>query len=217
MDACGCDGFASIFDRRTAAHDLRRYRKDGPDRTTRMLLDLLRPSVDASTTVLDVGSGIGIVDQELLRAGAAHAVLVDGSAAYLEVARDEARRAGLLDRVDIVEGDFVRRAGEVAEADIVTLDRVICCYPDADALVAASAARARRFYGVVLPRDRWVTRAVLRLVNAWYRLRGRAYRAYAHPNARIDGLASDAGLRLRAETGTFIWRVAVYERATESA
>lgn len=177
-----------------------------------MLLDLLRPSVGASTTILDVGSGIGIIDQELLRAGAAHAVLVDGSAAYLEVARDEARRAGLLDRMDIVEGDFVRRAGEVADADIVTLDRVICCYPDADGLVAGSASRARGLYGLVLPRDRWVTRAVLRLVNAWYGLRGRAYRAYAHPNARIDELAAAAGLRLRAETGTFVWRVALYER-----
>lgn len=182
-----------------------------------MLLDLLRPSVDASTTVLDIGSGIGIIDQELLRAGAAHAVLVDGSAAYLEVARHEARRTDLLDRMDIVEGDFVRRAGEVADAEIVTLDRVICCYPDADGLVAGSAALARRLYGVVLPRDRWVTRTVLRLVNAWYRLRGRAYRAYVHPNARIDELASAAGLRLRVETGTFVWRVALYERATKPA
>jgi magnesium-protoporphyrin O-methyltransferase len=217
VDACGCDGFASIFDRRTAEHDLQRYRRSGPDRTTRMLLDLLRPAVGASTTILDIGSGIGIIDQELLRAGAAHAVLVDGSAAYLEVARDEARRADLLDRVDIVEGDFVHRAGEVADADIVTLDRVICCYPDADALVTGSAARARRLYGLVLPRDRWVTRAVLRLVNAWYRLRGRAYRAYAHPNAKIDELASAAGLRLQAETGTFVWRVAVYERVAQPA
>ena len=217
MDGCGCDGFASIFDRRTAVHDLRRYQRNGPDRTTRMLLELLRPAVDASTTILDVGSGIGIIDQELLRAGAAHAVLVDGSTAYLEVARDEARRANLLDRLDIVEGDFVRRAGEVADADIVTLDRVICCYPDADGLVTRSASRARRLYGLVLPRDRWVTRTVLRLVNAWYRLRGRAYRAYAHPNARIDELAAGAGLRLRAETGTFVWRVAVYERVAQTS
>lgn len=217
MDACGCDGFASIFDRRTADHDLRRYQRSGPDRTTRMLLDLLRPAVDPSTTILDIGSGIGIVDLELLRAGAANAVLVDGSAAYLEVARDQARRADLLDRVTIVAGDFVHRAGEIADADIVTLDRVICCYPDAVGLVTGSATRARRLYGLVLPHDRWVTRMALRLVNAWYGLRGRTYRAYAHPNARIDELASAAGLRLRAETGTFVWRVAVYERVVPSA
>lgn len=122
-----------------------------------MLLDLIRPSVDASTTILDIGSGIGVIDQELLRAGAAHAVLVEGSAAYLEVARDEPRRASLLDRL------------------------------------------------------------VLRLVNAWYRPRGRAYRAYAHPNARIDELAAAAGLRLWAETGTFVWRVALYERVAKPA
>ena len=43
----------------------------------------------------------------------------------------EARDAGLLDRIDFVDGDFVRRAAETDEADIVTLDRVVCCYPDA--------------------------------------------------------------------------------------
>ena len=44
--------------------------------------------------LLDIGGGVGIIDRELLRAGAGHAVLVDGSAAYLEVAaRGEPRRA----------------------------------------------------------------------------------------------------------------------------
>ena len=41
MDACGCDDFASLFDRRTAEKDRDRYRREGPDRTTRMLLDLI--------------------------------------------------------------------------------------------------------------------------------------------------------------------------------
>ena len=156
MDACGCDadGFASIFDRRNAEHDRDRYRRNGPDRTTRMLLELLAPYRSTGSTVLDIGGGIGIIDHELLRAGAGHAVLVDGSTASLEVARQEARRLNLLDRIEFVEGDFVRRAAAIDPADIVTLDRVICCYPDAEGLVGLSAARVRTAYGLVLPRDR---------------------------------------------------------------
>jgi magnesium-protoporphyrin O-methyltransferase len=212
MDACGCDEFASIFDRRTAEHDRDRYRRNGPDKTTRMLLELLEPYRSTGSSVLDIGGGIGVVDHELLRAGAGHAVLVDASTAYLDVARQEARRLNLLDRIEFVEGDFVRRAAAIDPADIVTLDRVVCCYPDAEALVGLSAARARTVYGLVLPRDRRLVRIAIRLENAWFRLRRKAYRAYAHPTATVDALVGASGLRPTAERGTYFWRVVVYDR-----
>ena len=212
MDACGCDGFASIFDEATARRDRDRYHRDGPDRTTRLLLELLTPYRSSGSSVLDIGGGIGIVDLELLRAGAGHATLVDASTAYLAVARDEARRAGLLDRNDFVEGDFVRRAASIDRADVVTLDRVICCYPDMEALVAESAGRAKTAYGIVLPRDRRGARWAIALNNAWYRIRRKAYRGFIHPTARVDEIAAANGLRLRAERHTWIWRVAVYDR-----
>ena len=212
MDACGCDGFASIFDEATARRDRDRYHRDGPDRTTRLLLELLTPYRSSGSSVLDIGGGIGIVDIELLRAGAGHATLVDASTAYLAVARDEARRAGLLDRIDFVEGDFVRRAASIDRADVVTLDRVICCYPDMEALVAESAGRAKTAYGIVLPRDRRGARWAIALNNAWYRIRRKAYRGFIHPTARVDEIAAANGLRLRAERHTWIWRVAVYDR-----
>jgi magnesium-protoporphyrin O-methyltransferase len=213
MDACGCDGFASIFDEATARRDRDRYHRDGPDRTTRLLLELLTPYRSSGSSVLDIGGGIGVVDLELLRAGAGRATLVDASTAYLAVARDEARRAGLLDRIEFVEGDFVRRAASIDRADVVTLDRVICCYPDMEALVAESTSRARTAYGIVLPRDRRGARWAIALNNAWYRLRRMAYRGYIHPTARVDEIAAANGLRLRAERHTWIWRVAVYDRS----
>jgi ubiquinone/menaquinone biosynthesis C-methylase UbiE len=213
VDPCGCDGFASIFDEATARRDRDRYRRDGPDRTTRLLLELLTPYRSAGSSVLDVGCGIGIVDLELLHAGAGHATLVDASTAYLAVARDEARRAGVLDRIEFVEGDFVRRASSIDRADVVTLDRVICCYPDMEALVAESAGRARTAYGIVLPRDRRSTRWAVALTNAWYRLRRKAYRGFVHSTARVDEIAAANGLRLRADRQTWFWRVAVYDRS----
>ena len=213
MDSCGCDGLASMFDRRTAERDLDRYRRKGADRTTRMLLDLIRPHRVEGSTILDIGGGIGVIDRELLNAGAARAVLVDASPAYLDAARHEAARVNLMDRMEFVDGDFVRRAAEVASADIVTLDRVICCYPDAEALVGLSAARAQRIYGLVVPRDRWLVRAAIRLLNFGFWLRRMAYRTYAHPNARIDEAIAASGLTIRSEARTFFWRVVVYERA----
>ena len=114
--------------------------------------------------------------------------------------------------MEIVAGDFVRRADEIDEADIVTLDRVVCCYPRADELISASAARARKLYGLVLPRDRWYIQWLVRLENVRWWLRRSAYRAYAHANARVDARVRAAGLRQRSEAFTPLWRVVLYER-----
>ena len=217
MDPCGCDEFASIFDARNAERDRDRYRKDGPDRSTAMLLDLIRRHGVAGATVLDVGGGIGVIDQELLRSGAGRAVLVDASRASLQVARDEANRANVLDRMEIAEGDMVRLAPQLDDADIVTLDRVVCCYRDPVSLVGVSGARARRLMGIVLPKDRLLIRVGLRIMNVVFRLRRSAYRAYAHPNRLVDELAAEQGLHPAAETGTFFWRVVLYARADAAA
>jgi SAM-dependent methyltransferase len=217
MDGCGCDAGFEIFDGANAKHDVERYRKAGPDTTTRMLLDMIGARGVRGASVLDIGAGIGVIDHELLQAGAGHATLVDASAPSLEAARSEARRRGHLDRIEFVDGDFVSRAPTIDTADIVTLDRVVCCYPDMEALVRLSASRARALYGLVLPRDRAIVRWGLRLANVWFRFRGYAYRSFVHPNARVDDVVADAGLRPVDEARTFLWRVVLYERASIGA
>ena len=212
VDACGCDGGFEIFDEKSAEEDLQRYRGHGPDATTATLVDMIRDRGVSGSSLLDIGGGIGVIDHELLRAGAGHAVLVDASGPAVEMARREARRRGTLDRLEFVDGDFVSRASDVDVADIVTLDRVICCYPDVESLVRLSATRARSLYGLVLPRDRRLLRWALPLLNAWFRVRGFRYRTFLHANAKVDALVAAAGLRQVRESQTFMWRVVLYER-----
>jgi magnesium-protoporphyrin O-methyltransferase len=217
MDGCGCDRGFEIFDRRNADEDLARYRQRGPDRTTTLLLDMVRAAGVRGGTLLDIGAGIGVIDHELVRDGLGHATLVDASAPSLAAAREEARRRGQIDRLEFVDGDFVSRASSIDVADIVTLDRVICCYPDVTSLVRESASRARAMYALVLPRDRWLVRLGARLENIWFRLRRLDYRAYAHPNSLVDALVSQEGLSVRSEARTFFWRVVLYDRSASSA
>lgn len=217
MDACGCqppgpEPFASIFDGGRADADLRAYRRNGPSRSTRLLLDLLAPHRRPGVTLLDIGGGIGAIDQSFLAHEARSAVLVEGSPAFLEAARDEAERTHTTDRMQFRLGDFVRLAPEIERADVVTLDRVVCCYPDVDALVRLSAARAREVYGLVLPRDRRLFRLFAGVANVGARLRRQSWRLYAHPNAAVDALLASAGFVPRAERRTLIWRAVVYER-----
>lgn len=165
--------------------------------------------------MLDVGGGIGIIHHELLRAAVADtATHVDASSSYLEAARSEAQRRGHDGRVRFMHGDFVDLAPELDAADIVTLDRVICCYPDMERLVGLSAGRARRLYGVVYPRDTWWLRLSFPLPNLWFRLRRSGFRVYLHNPTHIDAVIRAQGLEPAFHATTLVWEVAVYKRPT---
>jgi magnesium-protoporphyrin O-methyltransferase len=200
------------FGDKHAAKDLKRYRAKGPDKTTRFLLDALEAEGVRGASVLDVGGGIGVVHHELLDSGARAAVHVDATAANIRVAEKEAARRGHAGCVTFIHGDFVALAPEIPAADVVTLDRVICCYPNMEELVTASASRARRLYGAVFPRERRLLKVLLALGNFTRRLRGNPFRTYVHPVRAIDATIRGHGLRPCYVHDTFVWRVLVYSR-----
>ena len=212
MSCCQCEGLERQFGRRTARHELRRFRKRGPVSTTRILIDALRLEGVADASILDIGGGVGAIYHELLGAGARDAVHVDVSSEYLVVAREEAERRGHAARVQFVRGDFVDVATTLSDSDAVTLDRVICCYPDMERLVRLSADKARRLVGAVYPRKAWWMRLMAVSVNAFCRLRRSAFRTYIHPPASIDAVLRARGFERRSFRRTLAWEIAVYAR-----
>lgn len=207
---CAIDG---LFDRRVAQRDLERYRRKGPSPSTRRLLSLTRQAGIAGATVLDVGGGIGAIAHEMLDEGAERATLVEASAAYLSAARDEVARRDAAARLQLLSGDFASLAKDIPIADVVMLDKVVCCYPDMDGLLGSSTGRTRRLFGIVYPRDVWWLRMAMVLVNAVQAARRNAFRIYVFPNAAIDSAIRRAGLALRTEQRGFVWVVALYERS----
>jgi magnesium-protoporphyrin O-methyltransferase len=211
--AAHCCAIDAQFDARVARKDLDNYRRNGPSPSTRQLLSATRQAAIAGMSVLDIGGGIGAIAHELLASGAAHATLVDASAAYLAAARDEAERRRSNDRMKAVNGDFTSMAQEVPVADIVTLDKVVCCYPDMERLLATATGRARRLFAIVYPRDSWWMRLAIALQNAIRALRRSAFRVYVFPSTAIDSAIRRAGLTLQFQQRGFVWIVAVYERS----
>ena len=212
MSCCQCCGYEEQFNRKVAAGDLRKYRKRGPMRTAQMLIDALKTEGVEGLTLLDIGGGVGAVQHAMVKAGVAHATAVDASTAYLAAAAEEAEQQGHADRIHPRHGDFVAVAAEVEPADVVTLDRVICCYADMQSLVALSAERARRLYGVVYPRRTWWTRLDFVLLNTLHRLRRSPFRAFIHPPDAVDALIREKGLTRRFYAQTWMWQVVVYGR-----
>jgi magnesium-protoporphyrin O-methyltransferase len=112
--------------------------------------------------------------------------------------------------------DFAREATEVPPADIVVLHRVVCCYPDAPALIGAATTHADRILALTFPADRWYWRLAVRLGNAFLAMRGNGFRGFVHPPALIDRIARNGGLRTIHERIGIIWQTAVYERRGET-
>jgi magnesium-protoporphyrin O-methyltransferase len=205
MPACCSTDYRRFFNRKFAARDLARYRRRGLSRTERDLVELVGDVRGAS--VLEAGGGIGALQLELLDAGAARATNVELSAGYDDVAQE--LLAGR--NVDRRVGDFA--TADIPPHDVVVMHRVVCCYPDADALTRAAAARTNRVLALTLPQQRrWIGWG-FGAVNAWLRLRRCGFRTYQHPFAAVAAAAEREGLRLerRVRRG-LVWESAAFVR-----
>ena len=207
-----CCAIDEHFDRRIAEGELERYRRNGPSPSTRQLLRVIGEARLADATLLDIGGGIGTIAHELLDAGAPHATVVDASAAFIAAARDESERRRAADRLELVHGDFVTLAPEISVADVVTLDKVVCCYLDMEGLVDSSTSRARRLYGIIYPRDGWWVRFSIAVQNTVRGARGKTFRAYVYANAAIEDRIRRNGFSLRRRDRGFFWVVDLFER-----
>jgi magnesium-protoporphyrin O-methyltransferase len=212
MPCCSCQEIENQFGSDTAKRDLRRFQRRGPIRSTRILIDDLLKAGVAGASVLDIGGGIGAIHHALLNAGASDAIHVDLSPDYITVAREESARRGHASRVRFVQGDFVAVAADIPDADVVTLDRVICCYPEMDSLIGRAAGKARRLVGTVYPRDVWWVRLGVRLGNIVRGLRRTAFRVFVYRPAAIDDAFRRRGFERRLCHRTFLWEVVTYAR-----
>jgi magnesium-protoporphyrin O-methyltransferase len=191
---------------------VRRYEKGGLDDTGARMVAFLRRRGIEGGTVLEIGGGVGVLQLELLAGGAAGATNLELSPEYEASARALLRERGLEERVDRRLGDIVADPSLAGAADAVLMHRVVCCYPDADALVGAAAERAGRYLVMSFPRDRALFRAGARVLNLWFRLLRWDYRTFIHSPAAILAAAERRGLRLAEESRGGIWQIAALER-----
>jgi 2-polyprenyl-3-methyl-5-hydroxy-6-metoxy-1,4-benzoquinol methylase len=212
VSCCPPKGYTSVFSKRAARRDARRYRKDGLDDIGEEMVAFLRERGVEGATVLEVGGGVGALQLELLKAGAAQATNLELSPEYEDAAAELAQEAGVAERVERRLGDLAADPGLAGEADAVLMHRVVCCYPDYDALVGAAAERARRYLVMSFPRPRVLIRLGMGAVNLGARLLRWEYRTWVHPPEAIVAAAERHGLALVGESSGRIWQVASLER-----
>lgn len=199
---------AQHFDKR-----MRDWQPVCPESTDLMFGWLQREGL-AGSTVMDVGCGTGDLIVRALEAGAIRATGADLSSEAIAQASAHTREAGFEDRVDLWVGDA---AVEPLEPhDVVVLDKVICCYPDADVLIARSTAAAQTMYAFSVPESRgfWglVARARWFVFDLAARLRGEDHPRFIHERTDVEAKVLAAGFRPLHTGRHFVWFVGVYAR-----
>ena len=212
MNSCQCQGIECRFNQKATAKKLRQYREKGPELTTRLLIEALKTEGVAGQTLLDIGGGVGAIQFELLDAGVARATGVEASQAYVEAAREEAHRRGLAGRINVLHGNFIDLASDIPPADIVTLDRVICCYHDMPQLVELSSVRANKLYGLVYPRHTWWVRLGFLVENFLYKLQRTPFRVFLHPTGAVERILQTNGWQRCFYKTHGVWQVVLYSR-----
>jgi 2-polyprenyl-3-methyl-5-hydroxy-6-metoxy-1,4-benzoquinol methylase len=205
----GCDQF---FSPRFARRVAKRYRKRGADKTAQRMIEFLEQRGIEGATVLEVGGGIGEIEIELLKRGAAHAVNLELSPAYDEEARRLLQEGGLADKAERRLRDIAVDGESIEPADVVVLHRVVCCYPDYERLLTAAAEHARRLLVFSYPRRNPLSRLVVAAQNLVFRLLRKEFRTFAHPPAAMLGVLTARGLRLTFGHHGLVWQVAGLER-----
>jgi 2-polyprenyl-3-methyl-5-hydroxy-6-metoxy-1,4-benzoquinol methylase len=212
---CRCDhrGYGRMFNERFARRIARKYRKRGLDRPSRRIADFLRSHGLEGASVLEIGGGLGEIQIELLEAGAARAVNLELSAEYEGEARRLADEHGVGDRIERRLHDIAADPEAVEPADVVVLNRVVCCYPDYERLLGAAADHARRLLVFSYPPRNVVSRLFVTLINAGMALSGSGFRSFTHPPAAMLSVLDRHGLRRTYAHHGLVWQIAGLERA----
>jgi hypothetical protein len=207
-----CEITDNAFSEEEARAELRSYRQRGPARQTKLILEAIRSLGLKNANLLDIGGGIGVIHHELLEDIAREATHVDASSAYLKEAKQEAARRGHSERVNFIHADFTDVASEVLRADVVTLDRVVCCYPDFRRLLSTAAEHSVRALAFTYPRETWYLRMGLKIINFFQRLRRDPFRVFLHPVNEMDALLNAEGFKRVSLRRLFVWEMALYQR-----
>jgi magnesium-protoporphyrin O-methyltransferase len=199
-------------------HFDKRYREWEPiaPEATDLLFGWLREEGLAGSSVMDIGCGTGELLVRALEAGATTGSGADLSSEAIAMASGLAEERGFRDRLDLWVGDAAVES--LDPHDVVVLDKVICCYPDADALIDRSTAAATRLYAFAIPESRgfWGLIAKVRwfAFTLWETVRGEGVLPrFVHDRTEVQAKVEAAGFRPLHTGRQFVWFVAVYGRA----
>jgi 2-polyprenyl-3-methyl-5-hydroxy-6-metoxy-1,4-benzoquinol methylase len=203
---CGADLF---FDAKTAKKQYKKYLKNGPAKVTKKLIVQLKKT-NPKGTLLDVGGGIGAIQWWFIDQGGKNTIGVDASTGYTALAKEHAIQNGFEERAHFIIGDFTEKAEVLPKVDHITLDKVICCYPDFEAILYLACTKTNNTVTFSYPMDGFIAVFFRGFMVLGMKLRGNPFKPFIHRVASVRTLMIKNGFELQYKELSFPWHIETY-------
>ena len=191
---------------------LKQYRKKGLAKEQRLLEAGITGSGIQNKSILEVGCGIGALHLTLMKNGAEKSTGIDISEGMITTAKQLAGEFGFAERTTYHLGDIVQMNGNIPEADIVILDKVVCCYKNVFDLLKVSSEKCRQTYAFSYPNPNILVQISFKgLILIGKLLKWKFYPSWHDWSGLIRTLET-YGFKQSYQNSTFMWNVCVLER-----
>ena len=209
-----CCGADSMFDAKTARKQYQQYLKKGPSKVTARMIEQLSAYVDfdRDKSMIDVGGGIGALQWWFLESGGKKTTSVDASSSYIARTREHAEKNDWQDQTHFIMGDIAELDNDIGEADVITMDKVVCCYPDYKSIIKTCRDRSRSLVSLSFPMDGFVAKVISDIGALFIRFKTKNFRPYVHPVAGIRDEFLDNGFVRVDHSLSFPWHIETYQR-----
>lgn len=204
---CGADLF---FDKKTADKKYNAYLKKGASRVTaKMILQLQKQFIEGKSLV-DIGGGIGTLQWWFLENGGNKTVDIDASSGYLKQAKEHAIKMGWESKSEFMLGDCVDVFPQIDIADFITLDKVVCCYPNYREILETTCDKATKSVSLSYPMDGFISQLVRKTGDIILSFQKNPFRPFVHPVAEIRDVFKQKGFDRVSHSLVFPWHVETY-------
>jgi SAM-dependent methyltransferase len=191
------------------------YKTAGLSSSSRLLLDSIIERGLVGRSLAELGCGPGGFAVESLKHGASASVGIDLSPEMIKAANQLADSLGMSDRAKFIVGNAADV--HIPTSDIVVLDKMLCCFPDAEAILKNAMAACNETVAFVVPRDQGLFLIPLRIgvyfKNLVERIRGKKVGwLYLHSLGRIDSMIQTSGFIYKKRAPSGFWLVFTYSK-----
>ena len=204
-----CCGADQLFDAKTAKKQYKSYLKKGPSRVTKKLIGQLG-RIQTGSSLLDVGGGIGAIQWWFLNQGGHQTIGVDASTGYTALAKDHATKNNLQKQTHFIIGDFTANATALPMVNHVTMDKVICCYPDYKAIIDLACSKASNSITLSYPMDGFIADIFRGAGVLMMKLMRNPFKPYVHRVSSVRGLFAKNDFMLVEKDLSFPWHIETY-------
>ena len=206
-----CCGADKLFDKKTAKKQYKSYLKNGPSRVTKKLIGQLEKT-NTGSSLLDVGGGIGAIQWWFLNHGGKQTYGIDASSGYTELVMEHAEKNNLKESAHFILGDFISKSKELPQVNHITLDKVICCYPNFETILNLACTTSLNTVSLSYPMDGFISDIFRSFGVLYMKMTGNPFKPYVHRVASVRALFIENGFELKARELSFPWHIETYAK-----